>query len=547
MRRAWGPLRCLRRPRVLVAACVALGLCPSGAAHAGTGQAISAPFDLDTRNPSVAEVQPADGATDQSRVLDVVVRFDSGVDPASLSTATVQITGSTSGAVGRTLTYQPEALLLTAHPAQPFALGERVTVAVSAGIRDAFGNPLTPARTWAFTVGQHTPELTVDRVTVDASGKVRITYTSADPDGSYMATAGWQFSLDGATWQDIGAAQIQANDLQTPGTRELVWVATQGTHSLAGLEAPTVWVRMQATDSTYSSGYAASPPFSADLNEPPAAREVTGPSGEIAGDARIGYQLSDPERDALTLRPEYSSDAGRTWHRATVAGDTIGITAYTGTLTWRTGANLAGFDGQAVLRITPWDRDAGTPALSSALHIDNNQPPSATVQDIYRPVADTVRIQYTLADAEHDTLRIRCAFSIDGGATWEPATVRGDTTGVSSYVGSILWLAGNDERVISTTMARFRVSPLDNDVGSAGQTANFQWVYHETIPPSLVAVEAVMGQVEAECARRNPRHRRHAQATGESEVGGSLRVCRLLHGVVLAAGGDEAGEPVGSV
>ncbi|MEW6755375.1 MAG: Ig-like domain-containing protein, partial [Candidatus Latescibacterota bacterium] len=182
MHRIWGRPSGWVGGCVLAGAGVALGLGSLGPAHAGTGQAVSAPFALDTRDPSVAQVQPADGATDLPRVLDVVVRFGSGIDPASLSAATVQIEGSASGVVDRTLTYQPEALLLSARPAPPFALGERVTVRLSAGIRDAFGNPLTPARTWSFTVGQHTPELMVDRVTVEVSGQARIAFTSGDPD-----------------------------------------------------------------------------------------------------------------------------------------------------------------------------------------------------------------------------------------------------------------------------------------------------------------------------------------------------------------------------
>jgi len=105
-----------------------------------------------------------------------------------------------------------------------------------------------------------------------------------------------------------------------------------------------------------------------------------------------------------------------------------------------------------------------------AFRVDNNEPPSATLGAVDSEVSGDISISYTLTDREGDILTILCEYSVDGGETWAPATVKNPTAdlGPDRYAGEVVWdsvadLDGHDEADV-----RFRVTPSDNDTGEAG-------------------------------------------------------------------------------
>ncbi|WP_176697425.1 right-handed parallel beta-helix repeat-containing protein, partial [Candidatus Kryptonium thompsonii] len=79
--------------------------------------------------------------------------------------------------------------------------------------------------------------------------------------------------------------------------------------------------------------------------------------GEVSGDVRVDYVVSDVEGDSVRLRVEYSVN-GVDWNRASIVGDTlVGRGGYSGYLVWRSGADLPGYYGDVIFRITPRDND----------------------------------------------------------------------------------------------------------------------------------------------------------------------------------------------
>ncbi len=193
---------------------------------------------------------------------------------------------------------------------------------------------------------------------------------------------------------------------------------------------------------------------------------------EVSGDVTINYTITDTESDAVRLIPEYSTDSGTTWMRATTSGDTLNIqpAGYTGSLTWYTGTDLPGLDlDEVFFRITPSDNalEIGTADITGR-HVDNNQVPSAVITNsAYTSTDTTWTFDYTLTDAESDTLSLAVEFSTDGGGIWTTATTPSSITGLlpATYTGSLVWQVERDLPG-AVTRADFRITPSDIDEGT---------------------------------------------------------------------------------
>jgi len=101
----------------------------------------------DGRAPAAAWTQPAAGATNVPRAVDVVIRFDETVDPGSVNGSTVYIAG-----VPATVSYDPRNWTALIRPAQPLAPNTAYTVRVD-GVRDGPGN----AANFSFTFTTGSP------------------------------------------------------------------------------------------------------------------------------------------------------------------------------------------------------------------------------------------------------------------------------------------------------------------------------------------------------------------------------------------------------
>ena len=82
--------------------------------------------------------------------------------------------------------------------------------------------------------------------------------------------------------------------------------------------------------------------------------------GEVSGDVRVDYVVSDVEGDSVRLRVEYSVN-GVDWNRASIVGDTlVGRGGYSGYLIWRSGLDLPNYGGDVIFRIVVyWFLDLG--------------------------------------------------------------------------------------------------------------------------------------------------------------------------------------------
>jgi hypothetical protein len=199
--------------------------------------------------------------------------------------------------------------------------------------------------------------------------------------------------------------------------------------------------------------------------------------GELSGDVRFDYILSDDEGDTLTIYTEYSTSSGLNWNIATVTGDTTNIdtTRYRGNFVWHSGTDLPGVDLYTVrFRITPTNVNTGIPGETSDFHLDNNDMPEISLKEIPDVNTGDIPVSYTLNDTEGDTLNIFAEYFDKAAQIFKPATVSGTMANLDSsqYSGDIVWRSLEDFANIADT-AQFRMNATDNDTGLAHTIALF--------------------------------------------------------------------------
>jgi hypothetical protein len=317
------------------------------------------------------------------------------------------------------------------------------------------------------------PTVLVNDVTVPQRGDVTITYTLSDLERDTLSFKAEYSEDGGATWKPATVEGTAAGIGVDSYFGQITWHSGADT-----MHKYLTQARFRLVPADNDAGNPGSTSdFIVDNNIPPRI-QVLPPSPEQAGDVNVGYRLDDDEGNAVTLRVDYSTDGGQTWTPATVTGTTEGIGpgGYNGALTWNSAADVPGLDQDNLLvRITPADVDVGEPVVSAPIHVDNDKTPSVIVNTPAGEVGGDITVEYTLADPENDVLSIKPEYSEDGGATWEPATVDGVLTDIysSGYLGSVVWRSDRDLGGTDQTDIAFRVTPADNDVGTAGRTENF--------------------------------------------------------------------------
>jgi len=292
------------------------------------------------------------------------------------------------------------------------------------------------------------PQVAVEDIEKEVGGDVTIAYALSDEESDVLALR-CHYSLDGGqTWKEAGVAGITEGI--GPGT----------------YEGDDDEGKADATGS-----------FHLDNNDTPTVA-ISPVEGEQSGPVQIVFDVSDPEGDAVTLLPEYFDEADDRWKIATVTAGLSDLepSKYAGSFVWDSYVDMLGVDNpETKLRITVFDNDQGEPVEAKPFHVDDNSAPAVLVNDITTEQEADVVVTYTLSDLERDTLSFRTEFSEDGGATWQPATVSGTTSGigVEDYVGDVTWHSGRDTMNKHLAQARFRIVPADNDEGRPGATSDF--------------------------------------------------------------------------
>lgn len=126
-----------------VAACLTL---VSALAGCGPG---STPQPNDSTPPEVASNVPAAGDDNVWVGQPIAVTFSEPLDPGTVNDTSVQLAGSGSVDIAKTLALTGNTLTVT--PVSTLDLPQTLTLSLTAGIQDLAGNPLEPA-TWSWTV-----------------------------------------------------------------------------------------------------------------------------------------------------------------------------------------------------------------------------------------------------------------------------------------------------------------------------------------------------------------------------------------------------------
>ena len=259
----------------------------------------------------------------------------------------------------------------------------------------------------------------------------------------------------------------------------LIW---QSEADLPGVDRPTVQLRVTPYTADSTGRSTATAFFRLNNNHEPVV-SIGAIANEQIGDVTILYTLADDEGDTLSFAAEYSGNRGGLWQSATISGQTDGLipASYAGSFIWDTGADLPGHeDSLTWFRITPSDDEPGT-ADSIIVHVDNNDPPSASFGTLpSETVISRVSIPYSLTDAENDTLSIEAAYSLDGGQLWILSEVGTPARAIvpGDYGGSVDWLAFASGLVGTTPNVQLRLLPRDYDAGPGDTLTGFTVIYY---------------------------------------------------------------------
>jgi len=365
--------------------------------------------------------------------------------------------------------------------------GTPVTISIS-GVSDIYGNTLTEPLTVTFHPddANANPIVKLADLRGEQSGDVVIRYVLSDQEGDTLSIRP-QFSEDsGATWRDATVTGRTTGITKGEYSGRLIW------HSAVDLphtEQRDVQFRIVPSDKDQGTPDATAN-FHLDNNEPPSV-ELAEVKGERYGDIPVAYVLSDPEKDSLSIVCEYKCTSDTAWTPASVLGETGGIdsTEYAGTIVWRSEEDLPNSADSVLFRIIPSDNDAG--ASDTVLVLVDNMPPSITLTSPSGEQSGDVELRYIITNEGLTGVTLHCAYSTDSGATWHPATVAGDTAGITSdsYQSSVLWRSGVDLPHLDLATVRFRIVPEDSRPGRPGETADFHLDNNEV--PSVVMEELV--------------------------------------------------------
>jgi len=225
--------------------------------------------------------------------------------------------------------------------------------------------------------------------------------------------------------------------------------------------------------------------FHLDNNQPPSLY-ISAVEEESDGRYLIFYSVEDRESDIIQLQAQYSTDGGSSWNSARLTGSTMQIPSwlYGDPVRWNS-LGEPGIDGPAapILRMRAADADPGP---WSVAELDSG-PTDASVAQIIAPVEEVsgrVRLGVRLADPKEDPLSYDWEYSLDGGDSWEEASVTDPsvpTTG--SYHYDLIWDSSRDIPGLDAGSVRLRALARGRDRGSSVSSSPFH--VDNNTPPSL--------------------------------------------------------------
>ena len=254
-----------------------------------------------------------------------------------------------------------------------------------------------------------------------------------------------KYSTDnGITWNDATTEGIISGLGASKYIGEFVWLAQI---DLDGYEGTVLF---QVTPRSEKEGISDSRELNVDFNDIPVLTVVP-VAEEVSGDVPVYYSVSDSESDLVSIAVLYSVDDRANWDTASVSGDISGVSGdgSSHTVVWNSVNDVPGQDIKNVwLHLTVSDYDTGETVETGPFRLDNNNPPSVTLNIDYpdSTFEDVIDINYELTDDESDTLSFAVLYSVNGGTVFNQATISGNTTNIlpANYNSSIRWEIAED-------------------------------------------------------------------------------------------------------
>jgi hypothetical protein len=139
----------------------------------------------DTTPPIVVATAPADGATEVGLAASVTASFDEAMDASTIVASAFDLSGSSSGPVAATVTYDAATQTATLTPSQALGAGQTYTATIRGGatgntVKDVAGNALAASVAWSFatvTAADTTPPTVTS--TTPANGSTDVGTTAA--------------------------------------------------------------------------------------------------------------------------------------------------------------------------------------------------------------------------------------------------------------------------------------------------------------------------------------------------------------------------------
>jgi len=297
------------------------------------------------------------------------------------------------------------------------------------------------------------PRLETGELTGELGGDVAIPYQITEGDYTDLSLA---YSINaGFTWQESYCFSDNGN--------ELVW---QSRRDLPGMDTYECALKLTPLCSDGSGVSGISNIFHIDNNEPPAVY-LASPVEISPGEYVLAYAVDDPEGDPIQLQAQYSLDGGSSWSSAQISGSTYEITRwyYGEPVTWFVSNDLGSADAELAglsFRIRGADTDPGPWCILDEFLASDSRLPCAQVITPDTEASGRVSLGLRLSEPDCDPMDITYEVSIDGGETWERATISEVTL---PYQGSnfyrIFWESETDLPGFEGTLVRFRTAYPD--------------------------------------------------------------------------------------
>ncbi|RLJ02029.1 MAG: hypothetical protein DRP11_03520, partial [Candidatus Aenigmatarchaeota archaeon] len=161
--------------------------------------------------------------------------------------------------------------------------------------------------------------------------------------------------------------------------------------------------------------------------------------------------------------------------------------------------NLAGIDDSVDFRMKVMNYAGYISDFSEPyrFYIDNNIPPSCSLEAITNEQIDSARVKYWVSDPEKDLVKLTCKYSLDG-VNFFDATISDTFVDTLLYDSAIYWLAYNDIAGVDDDSVWFLIIPSDSvylhrDYGQGDTIGPFHMDANK--PPSISVSKSIPNNV----------------------------------------------------